>query len=289
MKIKHSKFRNTGLIFELLVKQVASDTLNNKDSAAVNIIKKHYSGKTSLAKEFKLYEFISKNVNVSQSKAEAIVSTITEISRTINQKRLNKQKYALISEIKENYNIEDFFSIQVSNYKPFAALYCLLEAQNNTKLIDPQILVNNKTTILEHLTSASQNKKDVKDTIIEDFSKYDKDLRLLTFKILLEKFNSKYIDLLPQQKNILKEFITAVNSGTRLRTIVNEELAKIKEEVAKMASKVSDKVVKIKLNEIQKFIKPVSNKEKINDSHLVNLMQYYDLVQELKSLWNDQN
>jgi len=289
MKIKHSKYRNTGLIFELLVKQVASDTLNNKDSAAVSIIKEHYSGKTSLAKEFKLYEFISKNVNVSQSKAEAIVSTITEISRTINQKRLNKQKYALISDIKENYNLEDFFSIQVNNYKPLAALYCLLEAQNNTKLIDPQILVNNKTTILEHLTSASQNKKDVKDTIIEDFSKYDKDLRLLTFKILLEKFNKKYIDLLPQQKNILKEFITAVNSGTRLRTIVNEELAKIKKEVTKMASKVSDKVVKIKLNEIQKFIKPVSNKEKINDSHLVNLMQYYDLVQELKSLWNAQN
>lgn len=284
MKIKHSKFRNTGLIFELLVKQVASDTLNNKDSAAVNIIKKHYSGKTSLAKEFKLYEFISKNINVSQSKAEAIVSTITEISRTINQKRLKKQKYALISELKENYNLDDFFSIQVANYKPLAALYCLLEAQNNTNLIDPQILVNNKTTILEHLTSALQNKKAVKDTIIEDFSKYDKDLRLLSFKILLEKFNEKYVDLLPQQKNILKEFITAVNSGTRLRTIVNEELAKIKEEVFKMANKVSDKVVKIKLNEIQKFIKPVSNKEKINDSHLVNLMQYYELVQELKSL-----
>ena len=284
MKIKHSKFRNTGLIFELLVKQVASDTLNNKDSAAVNIIKKHYSGKTSLAKEFKLYEFISKNINVSQSKAEAIVSTITEISRTINQKRLKKQKYALISEVKENYNLDDFFSIQVSNYKPLAALYCLLEAQNNAKLVNPQVLVNNKTTILEHLTSASQNKKDVKDTIIEDFSKYDKDLRLLTFKILLEKFNEKYIDLLPQQKNILKEFITAVNSGTRLRTIVNEELASIKAEVSKMARKVSDKVVKIKLNEMQKFIKPVSNKEKINDSHLVNLMQYYELVQELKTL-----
>jgi hypothetical protein len=284
MKIKHSKFRNTGLIFELLVKQVASDTLNNKDSAAVNIIKKHYSGKTSLAKEFKLYEFISKNINVSQSKAEAIVSTITEISRTINQKRLKKQKYALISEVKNNYNLDDFFSIQVNLYKPFAALYCLLEAQNNAKLIDPQILVNNKTTILEHLTSASQNKKDVKDTIIEDFSKYDKDLRLLTFKILLEKFNEKYIDLLPQQKNILKEFITAVNSGTRLRTIVNEELANIKEEVSNLAKKVTNKVVRIKLNEIQKFIIPVSNKEKINDSHLVNLMQYYDLVQELKNL-----
>ena len=254
MKIKHSKFRNTGLIFELLVKQVASDTLNNKDSAAVNIIKKHYSGKTSLAKEFKLYEFISKNINVSQSKAEAIVSTITEISRTINQKRLKKQKYALISEVKENYNLDDFFSIQVANYKPLAALYCLLEAQNNTNLIDPQILVNNKTTILEHLTSALQNKKAVKDTIIEDFSKYDKDLRLLSFKILLEKFNEKYVDLLPQQKNILKEFITAVNSGTRLRTIVNEELAKIKEEVFKMANKVSDKVVRLNLTKFRSLL-----------------------------------
>src|SRR6056300_399348 len=173
MKIKHSKFRNTGLIFELLVKQVASDTLNNRDSSAVNIIKKHYSGNSSIAKEFKLYEFITKNKNVSQSKAEAIVSTITEVSRKLNQQVLKKQKYELISEIKANYNLDDFFTIQVENYTALAALYCLLEAQNNTNIVDPQVLVDNKTTILEHLTSAPQKEQNVKDTIIEDFSKYD--------------------------------------------------------------------------------------------------------------------
>src|SRR6056300_1064969 len=145
MKVKHSKFRNTGLIFELLVKQVASDTLNNRDSAAVSIIKKYYSGKTSLAKEYKLYEFITKNKNVSQSKAEAIISTITEVSRKLDQPSLKKQKYELISDIKESYNIDEFFSIQVRDYKALAALYCLLEAQNNSNLVDPQTLVDNKT------------------------------------------------------------------------------------------------------------------------------------------------
>lgn len=284
MKIKHSKFRNTGLIFELLVKQVAADTLNNRDSAAVGIIKKYFASKSTLANEYKLYEFISKNKNVSQSRAEAIVSTITEISRKLDQKALKKQKYDLISDIKENYNVEEFFAIQVSNYKPLAALYCLLEAQNNADLIDPQSLVDNKTTILEHLTSAPQKQENVKDTLIEEYSKYDKDLRLLTFKILLEKFNNKYKDLLPEQKNILREFITSVNSNTRLRNIVNEELNSISLYVTKYKEKVQDEVVKIKLDEIAKGIKPISNKEKITDTHLVNLMQYYDLVNELKSL-----
>jgi len=284
MKVKHSKFRNTGLIFELLVKQIASDTLNNKDSAAVNIVKKYFTGRTALAREFKLYEFIVKNKNVSQSKAEAIVSTITEVSRKLDQKALKEQKYGLISDIKEAYNVDEFFGIQVRDYKALAALYCLLEAQNNADLVSPSFLVDNKTTILEHLTSSPQKEADVKDTLIEEYSKYDKDLRLLTFKILLEKFNDNYKDLLPEQKNILREFITSVNSNKRLHTIVNEELVKIAEQVRQLSLKVKDEVVKIKLDEVSKAIKPLTNKEKVTDSHLVNLMQYYELVNELKTV-----
>ena len=284
MKIKHSKFRNTGLIFELLVKQIAADTLDNKDSSAVKVMKKYYSGTSSLAKEYKLYEFIIKNKNVTQSKAEAILSTITEVSRKLDQKTLRSQKYELISEIKKYYDLDEFFGMQVRDYKPLAALYCLLEAQNNDNLINPQILIDNKTTILEHLTSAQQNEEEVKDTLIEEYSKYDKDLKLLTFKILLEKFNNKYKSLLPEQKNILKEFITSVNSQSRLRSLVNEEMNKIASAVRNLSAKVKDEVVKIKLDEVAKTIKPLSNKDRITDNHLVNLMQYYDLVNELKSL-----
>ena len=284
MKIKHSKFKNTGLIYELLVKQIAADTLSKNESAAVGILKKYFGGKTVIAKELKLYEYILKNNSLSEARAETVVSTITEISRKLNQKSLKEFKYKLISEIKENYNIEDFFAIQVRDYKPLAALYCLLEAQNNNTLVNPDFLVNNKLTVLEHLTSTEVDKESVKDTLIEEYSKYDKDLRLLTYKILLEKFNSNYKDLLPEQKNILKEFITSVNSKTRLRTLVNEEVEKIRKEVDILADKIKDEVIKIKLQEVTKGIKTLKKTDKINDNHLINLMQYYDLVNEMRKL-----
>ena len=284
MRIKHSKYKNTGLIFELLVKQIAADTLDKKDSAAVSILKNNFTGRTALVREFKLYEFILKNKSVSQSKAESIVSTIIEVARTIDRKVLKKQKYSLIKEIKESYDLDEFFSISVKDYKPLAALFCLMEAHKVTDVIDPNFLVDNKTTILEHLTKEQQNRKLVRDTLIEEYSKYDKDLKLLTFKILLEKFNSKYGTLLPEQKNILKEFITSVDSSTRLRNVVNEEFKKLKNVLDKIKATVEDEIVSIKLQEITKAIKPVDKTKRVTDDHLVNIMQYYELIKELKLL-----
>lgn len=284
MKIKHSKYKNTGLIFELLVKQIAADTLSKQESPAVKILRKHYTGNTALVKEFKLYDYVIKNKGIGQKKAEAIITTIVELSRKIDNQALGKQKYQLIKELKEYYNLEDFFSIKVENYKPLAALYCLLEAQNTDDLVDPQVFVDNKTTLLEHLLQSKQNQNTAKDSLIEEYSKYDKDLRLLTYKILLEKFNDRYKDLLPEQKTILREFITSANSSTKLRAFVNEELGKIQKGLSKLQSKVEDQIIKIKLDEVAKSITPVKNTEKVSDNHLVSLMQYYELMAELQRL-----
>jgi len=284
VKIKHSKYKNTGLIFELLVKQVAADTLSRKESPAIKVIKKFYTGNTSLVKEFKLYDFILKNKGVGSKKAETIISTIVEISRKLDLDSLKKQKYELIKELKKHYDLEEFFSMKVDTYKPLAALYCLLEAQNTPDLLDPNVFVNNKTTILEHLTQTKHAEGQVKDALIEEYSKFDKDLRLLTYKILLEKFNNQYKDLLPEQKNILKEFIISVNSSTKLRDLVNEETQKIKRSITSHISKITDEVIKIKLQEVKKTIPTIKPTQKVEDSHLVAIMQYYELVNELKSL-----
>lgn len=284
MKIKHSKYKNTGLIFELLVKQVAADTLSRKESPAIKVIKKFYTGNTTLVKEFKLYDFILKNKGVGVGRAESIVSTIVEISKKLDMNSLRKQKYELIKELKQYYNLEDFFSIKVEAYKPLAALYCLLEAQNTPNLLDPTVFVENKSTILEHLTQGKTSKADPKNALIEEYSKYDKDLRLLTYRILLEKFNDQYKDLLPEQKNILKEFITSTNSTTRLRTVINEQVAELRETIKKLKNKVTNEIVKIKLEEIYKVMSPIKNSQKVDDNHLVSLMQYYELVNELKNL-----
>jgi hypothetical protein len=284
VKIKHSKYKNTGLIFELLVKQVAADTLSRKESPAIKVIKKFYTGNTALVKEFKLYDFVLKNKGVGSKKAETIVSTIVEISRKLDVNSLKKQKYELIKELKSHYDLEEFFSIKVESYKPLAALYCLLEAQNTPDLVDPTVFVDNKTTLLEHLTQSKISQGDVKDALIEEYSKYDKDLRLLTYKILLEKFNDQYKDLLPEQKNILKEFIVSANSSTRLRNVVNEEVTALKKTISQLKEKISDEIVKIKLEEIYKSMSLVKNTQKVDDNHLVSLMQYYELVNELKNL-----
>jgi len=284
VKIKHSKYKNTGLIFELLVKQVAADTLSRKESPAIKVIKKFYTGNTALVKEFKLYDFVLKNKGVGSRKADTIVSTIVEISRKLDNEALKKQKYELIKELKSHYDLEEFFSMKVESYKPLAALYCLLEAENTPALLDPAVFVNNKTTILEHLTQTKQSQGKVTDTLIEEYSKFDKDLRLLTYKILLEKFNDRYKDLLPEQKNILKEFITAASSSTRLRNVVNEQIEILRNTVEQLKEKVTDSVVRIKLEEIHKGMYTVKNTQKVDDSHLVSLMQYYDLVNELAVL-----
>lgn len=283
MKIKHSKYKNTGLIFELLVKQIAADTLSRKDSPAVKIMKKFYTGKSSLVREFKLYEYILKNKGVSQQKGETILSTITEISLKLDREAVKKQKYDLIAEIKNSYDLDEFFSMKVRDYKALAALYCLMEAQN-ADLADPQTLVDNKMTVLEHLTESKQNEEDVKDALVEEYAKYDKDLRMLTYKILLEKFNGEYSNFLPEQKAILREFINASESQVKLRTLINEELEKISLAVEEMKTKVKNDIAKIKLDEVAKTIKPLTKQTRVNDSHIVNLLQYYELVSELKTL-----
>lgn len=283
MKIKHSKYKNTGLIFELLIKQIAADTLSGKESPAIKIIKKFFTGNTSLGKEYKLYEYVLKNKGVGDKKSEAVLNTVLELSKKLDAEALKKQKYEIVKELKEVYDLEEFFSIKVESYKPLAALYCLLEATNQND-VDPSSIVDNKITVLEHLTQTKQLEKYPKDKLIEEYSKYEKDLRLLAYKILLEKFNKQYETLLPEQKHILKEVITSTNSTTKLRNLVNEEITKIQQEVFALKSKVEDQIVSIKLEEISKNIKTLPNTQKVEDKHLISLMQYYELVNELKNL-----
>lgn len=281
MRVRHSKYKNTGLIFELLVKQVAADTLNGRDSQAVSLIKKYFTGKTALAKELKLYEFVIKNSNVSSTKAENIVSTILETSQRIDRNAAKKQRYNLVKEIKESYNETDLFTIKVPHYKALAATYCLLEAHTNPEIVSPEVLIENKTTLLEHLTGQEQKQEDVKETLLEEYSKYEEDLRLLTYKILLEKFNGEYGTLLPEQKNILREFISSVDSNNKLFTLVNEHLSTIKSSLKASTLIVDDKVVALKLTEIANNIEPLSKGTKVDDSHLLNLMQYHQLLHEV--------
>jgi len=282
MNIKHSKYKNTGILFELLVRQVTADTLNGGQSPALNIIKKFFV-KSELGKELKLYETLTKSKKINESRSNLLIQTLLESANKLNRKTLKREKYNLINEITKHYNLDEFFKTKLPNYKTQAAFYTLIEAQSSSDLINPEQIVSNKYTILEHLTLGPVNQEKVKDEVIQEFQTYDKDVRMLTYKILLEKFNGKYSDLHESQKEVLKEFITSVDSTPKLRTFYNNRIQMLKEELEALNKNITDKAVQIKLHEVLPLIVEIEKNQSIKNENIVDLLQYCELVEELKA------
>ena len=281
MKIKHSKYKNTGILFELLVRQATADTLKGTDSPAIDLIKKYFV-KSELGREYKLYESVIKSKVLSESKANVIISTILESSKKLNRTSLRKQKYNLISEIKKDYNIDSFFGTKIKNYKEFASLYTLIEGYNNDEITDTNQLVDNKVTLLEYLTKQDVVTEEVKEDVLKEFQTYDKDLRILTYQVLLEKFNSKYNNLSVEQKQVLKEFINSVDSTPSLREFYNNKIVELKETLNVESINITDKATQVKVQEISKLLTELSKNDKVSNDNLVDLLQYYELVKEIK-------
>jgi len=282
MTIKHSKYKNTGILFELLVRQITADTLSGTESKAANILKKYFT-KTELGREYRLYESLFKYTNISEAKADVVVTTLIESSKQLNRSALKRQKYNLIKEIKANYNVEDFFKTKLPNYKAQAALYTLLEVYNSENLSNPTQIIENKTALLEHLTQSTIDKNEVQNNILEEFRNQDKDIRILTYKVLLEKFNDKYADLNENQKSVLKEFINSVDSTPKLKDFYNTKINEIKAYLTKLNTSVTDKAIQIKINEVINILPSLGKNDKASDDNLVNLLQYYQLVEELET------
>jgi len=281
MKIKHSKYKNTGILFELLVRQITADTLKGENSPAIDILKKYFV-KTSLGKEYKLYETVIKSKTISESRANVFISSILDNSKKFSRSSLKKQKYSLINEIRKHYDLDVFFGSKIKNYKELAALYTLIEGINSKNIVDSNQLVDNKINLLEFLTKKELNDSKVKKDILSEFSEYSKDVRILTYRVLLEKFNEKHKDLSNEQKTVLKEFINSVDSTPGLRNFYNIKINELKDSLAIEVKNVKDKATKIKINEVVKLLVEISKTEKVTSDNLVDLLQYYELIQEIK-------
>lgn len=283
MKIKHSKFKNTGILFELLVRQIASDTVSNKDSAAIGLVKKYFS-KSELAKEYKLYQALITPKNLSEAKAETFINATLEASSRLNKTALRKEKYNIIKEIRESYDLEEFFKAKISHYKQYAAAFNLIEAHNSQEFTAPQQIIDNKITLLEHITRKEVDKEGVKDRVMEEYGSMDKGTRILAYRMLLEKFNSKYATLSDTQKNVLKEFINNITNTTKLRDFVNKNFTVIAEELNQIIPTVTDKTTQIKLSEVVTLLKPLDKTQNVKDENIISLLQYHQLIEELKAV-----
>ena len=286
-RVKHSKFKNTGILFELLVRQITLEVLNGDTTEkAKGIVREFFSSKTELNKELRLYELLLKEKYNSESRAEKFIDTVNEAHNRINQKNLQKEKYNLIKKINESFDMDEFLSSPISNYKVLASIYKVFESKKyNT--YDVKDVFNSKITLIENITSKPATLTEVKENkAVDEYTKQDKDLRLLTYKVLVETFNKKYSKLNESQRKLLKEYINNLTNTTGFKSYIENEIPKIIKELKSIRSKITDKVTKIKLSETISVLNKAKIGKSVSDNHVSSIMMSYELIKELKSRIN---
>jgi len=275
-RIKHSKVKNTGIIFELLVRQVASDTMNNKDSKALRVIKKHFKSNSELAKELKLYRTLAQEKFLSEAKAADFLAAVVRARKQISESQLRRDKYNLIKDLKNTYNLEEFFNSRITNYKIHASTYKIFEY---AEADSPALYVSSKHALIEHIQTQVAKKDDA-----PKLSLQHKDVRLLASKLVVDKFNEKYNSLSAAQKNMLREYINNVTNTTALKKYILRETTQLKSNIVSLKSSIPSKVIRIKLTEVANLLTKLSNQHSIQDKDVLTMLRYYELVNELKNM-----
>ena len=279
-KLKHSKYKNTGILFEMLVRKLTSETLTSNKSVTIDIIKKYFGRNTELAKELQLYNALLKEQFRSEARGLDYIRTIKNTYSKLNQSILKRQKYNLVKEISEKFVFSDLTKIHINNYKTLASIYMLFEYEETD---NPKQLLECKTVIIEN--GLIVDKKIVnKDPIIESYESQPKEIRLLTYKLLIDKFNDKYSVLDESQKLLLNKYITNVNDTKALKEYIEIVIPEIKKQLSEQSKTITDKATQIKVRKLSEMLCPVENMKSIKESHILSLLRYYDLIKELKGL-----
>ena len=281
-KLKHNKLRNTGILFELLSRQITADMISNKPSAAIDILKNNFKTGTNLNKELMLYQTLMKEKYNNEDKANRLLDEVIKLYTNINKAGLKREKFNLIKEIKDHYSLEDFFKNKINNYKVYASIYKLLE--NKDFNFSPSEVVTSRFTLVEFITSKPSNGKTVRSQIVEEFQNQSNDVRKLAYKILVDRFNDKYQVLGDKEKNLLREYINNVSDSPKMKIYLNAELTKVKSSLNKRINKIHDSATKIKLNEVFNIIDSIVSKKNFNESTLLTVLHIYKLDEEIKTL-----
>ena len=280
-KSTHSKIKNTAILFELLSRQVAADTISGVEaSPALTIIKEFFKADSALAKELMLYQTLLKEKYNNTEKANYLLNTVIKLRNKLNSNQLKEQKYKLIREIKKYYNLIDFFKTNLSEYKIYASTYRVFEGVSVAKVSE---VVQSRYTILEHLVRKPKSKiNEEKGT--ENYLAQDSEIRLLAYKLMIDKFNEKYADLSIKQKNILKEYINNISNTTALKDFILLESKSLNVSIRKVLPKVQDKITTIKLNEVCNMLTKLEKVKTIKEEHVLSLLLYHELLKELKNV-----
>lgn len=284
-KINHKKYRNTGLIWEMLTRQVTSDILEGLDeSDATKILKEYFGRDTEIAKELELYQLLINENFEKEQQAKDFLQEVVKTRKKLDTEKLQEEKYQIIGDIKDKYPLKEFFKSRVDNYKELASVYKVFKGLTEDVEYDPSDLVESKYTILEHVTNGSTDGEEEKSELKQKFKEESRDLRLLAQKVMIDKFNKKYGELLPEQKEVLRKYINNISNTNNLREDINERVETLKSDLRKLRKKIDEEVVDIKVKEATNLIDEIKAEGgQVRDDEISNILMYYQLREDIKS------
>ena len=286
--VKHNKIKNTGILYELLSRQITVDVINDtKSPKSVKLFKEFFNKNTELGKEYELYSILLNKKYKNLTHASSLLEAVVKSRRKLSNRRLANEKFNLIKTIKENYDIKEFFNTRIPNFKVLASVYRVFQTETGKEDFGPLVKTDSSITITEHITQTKQTR--VKKQVMSEYSSQEKDLRLLSYQLLVDKFNKKYKSLNESQKNLLKQYINNVSNTNSLKEFIDSEVIKVKRALKTLLPKVNDKITKIKLSEAINYTDEATKGKVVKDKHVVALMRYYELIKEIKNVQTRQN
>lgn len=286
--VSHSKVKNAGVLFEVLVRQITSDTLEGRpNSPALNILKKYFNANRELGKELQLYQAFFNTGRLSENRAVQFLDMVVAQRRKLDESKLSREKYDLIKEICDHYDLKEFLSCKVPSYKLHASIYktFVTEARHQMDTImNIQDVASARFTLLEHLLGTNAKSEPKESILIEEFKNQTEDLRLLTYKILIDRFNEKYENLNDKQKDLLREYINDVSSQRTLVTYVKQQVPMLQKQLKYKLADVKDRVTQIKLSEVVTQLDSLGKNRSIKDNEITAMMIAYQIDKELDNV-----
>jgi hypothetical protein len=283
--INNNKIKNTGVLFEILVRQITSDTLEGRsDSPALNILKKYFNASRELGKELQLYQAFLGADRLNESRALQYIDMVIDQRKRLDETKLAREKYELIKEIRTQYDLKDFMACKIPSYKIHASIYKTFLAESRhgkDSILNIQDVASARFMLIEHLLGYGRKAELKESVLLEEFKNQTEDLRLLTYKILIDKFNEKYEDLNDKQKGLLREFINDISSKNTLLNYIQTEVPILQKQLREHLKHVTDKVTKIKLNEVISQLAAIGGKKEVQDNEITAIMIAYQIEKEL--------
>ena len=275
----HNKKRNTGLIYEFLVRTISSALVEGdkkRSSTALKILKRHFKPGTELYKEFRLINSLVKTTVSSDSVAGSILREARNAARGHDLPALDHEKSIIIKHINYTLGNEDFYDQQINEYRTYATVQTLL---NEWRVDSPDIgkVASYEDQLVKWLMS---NKEQPDDHLISE----DAGTSRLLMKIMTKKLNEKYSGMLNEdQRSLIKSYVFATASDDP--EIIRKKLSEIKDDLLQKieeysSTNVDNEYINGKLSEARERLLS-ENLEGVDDDTVTRFMLYTKLTTEL--------